>query len=76
MDIFFCSSAQNFVYGEQPGFEATCDVRVTLGHCFWEKSVTVCYVTLPNVIVGLPIPTVRLCLTYWINPPMPITQGM
>ena len=32
--FFFCSSAQNFVYGEQPGFEATCDARVTLGHYF------------------------------------------
>ena len=32
--FFFCSSVQNFVYGEQPGFEATCDACVTLGHYF------------------------------------------
>ncbi|EDR03413.1 uncharacterized protein LACBIDRAFT_307224 [Laccaria bicolor S238N-H82] len=35
MCIFFRSTAQNFVYGEQPGFEAMCDAHVTLGHCFW-----------------------------------------
>ncbi|KIJ96135.1 hypothetical protein K443DRAFT_107754 [Laccaria amethystina LaAM-08-1] len=37
MCIFFCSTAQDFVYGEQAGFEAICDVCVTLGHCFGEN---------------------------------------
>ena len=67
MCIFFCSGAQNIVYGEQPGFEATCDVCVTLGHCFVGKSVTVHYVTLPKAIVGLLTPRTRVQLSLFLG---------
>ena len=34
MCVSFSSTAQNFIYSEQPGVEDTCDAYVTLGHCF------------------------------------------